>query len=240
MAASAARKPAPARTFRPRTVYAVAAAALLLGLAAGYGTTPSRVYESATPAQDSRASADTGTPAPTPAPASTPSPADPQLLPDQQAAPLLAQLQSDPRNPRILLQLGAIYYVAQQYQNAAGWYSRAVDADPRNVAARNKLAGSLFREGQADAAIRQLKAALRINPSDPDSLYNLGVIDLGGKGDARGALAAWQKLLRTNPQLSPDRKAAVLELIANTLNFVNDPHALQGANPHAGRKAQAQ
>jgi len=30
-----------------------------------------------------------------------------------------------------------------------------------------------------------------------------------GKQDAKGALTAWQELLKTNPQLSADRKATV-------------------------------
>lgn len=234
MPAKAAPKPAPARTFRAPGVCAAGVVSLVLGLAAGYGGPASNVSESATSPQVSGARADTTPPAGTRPSA----PADPKQMADQQAAPLLAKVENDPKNPQLLLQLGAIYYVAQQYQDATGWYTRAVAADPRNVAARNKLAGSLFRQGDVDAAIQQLNAALRISPTDADSLYNLGVIDLGGKGDAPAALAAWQKLLETNPQLDPDRKAAVLRLIANTMNFVNNPHALEGAHGHAGRTAQ--
>lgn len=236
MAAHAARKPAPARTFRARNVYAAGLVSLLLGLAAGYGAPASRVSESATPPQVSAAPDDPARPTSP----SQPPPADPKQMADQQAAPLLARVKSDPKNPELLLQLGAIYYVTQQYQDATGWYTRAVAADPRNVAARNKLAGSLFRQGDVSAAIQQLQAALRVSPSDADSLYNLGVIELGGKGDPRAALAAWQRLLRTNPQLSADRKAAVLQLIANTMNFVNHPHALEGAHGHARRTAQSE
>jgi cytochrome c-type biogenesis protein CcmH/NrfG len=215
-------------------VLAAALVSLFLGLAVGYGTTAPRMSESLL--QASTAPADTRMPAPS----GKLDPEDVKQTADQQAAPLLAKIESDPKNPELLLRLGAIYYVAQQYQDATGWYSRAVQADPRNLPARNKLAASLFRQGDAGAAIQQLRAALRISPTDADSLYNLGVIDLGGKGDVRGALAAWQKLLQSNPQLSPDRKAAVLQLIANTMNFVNAPHALEGVHGHAGHKAQAE
>ena len=36
-----------------------------------------------------------------------------------------------------------------------------------------------------------------------------------GKQDSKGALAAWQELLKSNPQLSPDRKAQVEKLMAD-------------------------
>ena len=36
-----------------------------------------------------------------------------------------------------------------------------------------------------------------------------------GKQDGPGALAAWRELLKSNPQLSADRKAAVQKLMAD-------------------------
>ena len=36
-----------------------------------------------------------------------------------------------------------------------------------------------------------------------------------GKQDGSGALAAWQELLKSNPQLSADRKATVQKLMAD-------------------------
>jgi cytochrome c-type biogenesis protein CcmH/NrfG len=36
-----------------------------------------------------------------------------------------------------------------------------------------------------------------------------------GKQDGKGALAAWQELLKSNPQLSADRKATVQKLMTD-------------------------
>jgi cytochrome c-type biogenesis protein CcmH/NrfG len=41
------------------------------------------------------------------------------------------------------------------------------------------------------------------------------MIKLQGKKDSKGALAAWQLLLKSNPQLGADRKAMVQKLIAD-------------------------
>jgi cytochrome c-type biogenesis protein CcmH/NrfG len=56
---------------------------------------------------------------------------------------------------------------------------------------------------------------LHYDPKDANSLFNLGIMRLQGKKDSKGALAAWQLLLKSNPQLSEDRKARVQKLITD-------------------------
>jgi cytochrome c-type biogenesis protein CcmH/NrfG len=132
---------------------------------------------------------------------------------DKQAAPLLAKLDKDPNNADLLVQVGGIYHGAHQFKEAVGYYDRAAVAKPDDVAIRTKLAASLFRLGAVDSAIDQLNQALGKNPTDANSLFNLGMIEWQGKQDAKSALAAWQKLLKTNPQLNPEQKAQVQKLM---------------------------
>jgi cytochrome c-type biogenesis protein CcmH/NrfG len=77
------------------------------------------------------------------------------------------------------------------------------------------MASCLYYQGDVDGAISQLQQALRYDPKDANSLFNLGMIKLQGKKDTKGALAAWQLLLNTNPQLDAGRKNRVQQLIAN-------------------------
>jgi len=151
---------------------------------------------------------------------------------DKQAAPLLEKLKSDPNNTALLMQVGAVYHSSHQFEQAAAYYGKVVQLDPKNVTARTKLAASLYRGGNSDGAIDQLNHALSVEPNDANSLFNLGIIKLEGKQDSKGALAAWQKLLKTNPQLSPDRKAEVQKLMAQVLNATGEAHAAQGARKH--------
>ena len=104
-----------------------------------------------------------------------------------------------------------------------------MQANPKNVALRTKLASSLYRSGDVDGAIAELNRALSYNPRDANSLFNLGMIRLQGKRDTKGALTAWQQLLKSNPQLSADRKAEVQKLIAQVLTMQNDQHEIQRA-----------
>ena len=150
---------------------------------------------------------------------------------DQKAAPLLAKLQASPNDTSLLVQVAALYHTTHRFAEAADYYGRAVNTDPKNVALRTKLAASLYRNGNIDAAIAQLNTALSDDPKNANALYDLGMIKLQGKGDSRGAIAAWQRLLKTNPDLAPDRKAVVMKVIASAMQNMGDQHgAIHAAN----------
>jgi predicted Zn-dependent protease len=144
---------------------------------------------------------------------------------DKQAAPLIEKLKADPNNGALLVQVGGIYHSTHQFAEAAVYYGKAVQVEPKNVDFRTKLAISLYRGGDVDGAIAQLNHALSIDPKNANALFNLGMIRLQGKQDGKGALAAWQLLLKSNPQLTPDRKAAVLKLMADVMTTLGEEQA---------------
>jgi len=158
---------------------------------------------------------------------------------DRQAAPLLERLKSDPNDSALLTQVAAVYHTSHQFKEAAGYYDRAMEADPKNVAVRTKLASSLYRSGDVDGAIAQLNRALGYDPRDANALFDLGMIKLQGKQDGAGALAAWQQLLKSNPELSAERKATVQKLMAEVLTSMGDRQRVQGAQSNGGRKSKS-
>jgi cytochrome c-type biogenesis protein CcmH/NrfG len=213
---------------RTAQVGIIAAICLVSGLAIGYltGGSPS--------ATSPRTAAD----APRTAQAATngghaanrvPSLEEMKQMADKQAAPVLEKLKTDPNNTALLVQAGDGYYRSHRFGEATSYYDRAVKADPKNVALRTKLASSLYRNGDVDGAIAELNRALRYDPKDANTLFNLGTIRLQGKGDGRGALAAWQQLLKSNPQLSPERKAEVQKLMADVMTAVGNQRGSEGA-----------
>jgi len=145
---------------------------------------------------------------------------------DQKAAPLLEKLKTNPNDASLLEQVAALYHTTHRFKEAAEYYTRAVNTDPKNVALRTRLASSLYRGGDVDGAIAQLNTALNDSPRDANALYDLGMIKLQGKGDSKGAVAAWQRLLKTNPDLSPDRKAVVLKVMAGAMQMMGDQHSV--------------
>jgi len=83
------------------------------------------------------------------------------------------------------------------------------------VEIRTEMASCMYYDGDVDGAISQLQQALRYDPKDANALFNLGMIKWQGKKDGKGAVVAWQELLKSNPQLSADRKAKVQKLMAD-------------------------
>ena len=143
----------------------------------------------------------------------------------QAGTPLLEKLKGDPNNAALLGQIGAVYDSMHQFTEGAVYYNRAVQADPGNAVFHNKLAISLYSNGDADGAIAQLNQALAHDPGYADALFNLGMIKLQAKQDGKGALAAWQQLLKSNPKLSADRKAIVQKQIAGVETMLNNQKA---------------
>ena len=196
--------------WRTNQVYAMAAICLLVGLALGYLFRGSATGAAPIAPTQMTAAAE-GSPG---GQHQMPSLEEMKHMADKKAEPLLAKLKTDPNNSGLLNQIATLYKATHQFKEAAGYYQRAVDADPKNVAARTDLASCLYYQGDADGAINQLQQSLRYDPKDANSLFNLGMIRLQGKNDPSGAVTAWQQLLKLNPTLAADKKVAVEKLIA--------------------------
>jgi Cytochrome c biogenesis factor len=195
--------------WQPKQVYVLSAVCLLVGLAVGYffrGSAPptAQGIEAARPA--SITSSLEG---------QMPTLDQMKQTADSKAEPLLAKLKDDPTNAPLLVQIGDIYKQNHQFKEAADYYDRSLKIDSRSAGVRSDLASCLYYNGSVDAALEQLKIALQNDPKNAASLFNLGMIRWRGKKDAAGAIAAWEELLKTNPQLGGDRKAAVQKLIAD-------------------------
>lgn len=194
--------------WRPKVVYGMATVCLLLGLAIGYLLRGSESHTAAA----SSVSHPSVPPAPVSGSMQMPSLEQMKTMADKKVEPLLAQLKADPKNKDLLLQVAFFYKSAHQFKDAASYFDRAVQLDPKNTTAQTELASCLYYDGNVDGAIAALESALKTKPDDPNSLFNLGMIRWKGKKDASGAIAAWKELLKTNPNL--DKKPIVERMIA--------------------------
>lgn len=132
-------------------------------------------------------------------PAAASDPAKLKAQADAEAAPFLAQLQSDPANADILTKLGNLYYDAQDYPKAVTFYGKALAARPEDASVRTDLGTAYWYLGNADSAIAEFNTALKYQPDNPNTLFNRGLVRWQGKQDRAGALADWKKLLAANP-----------------------------------------
>ena len=172
--------------------YVLAAVCLLLGVALGY-----LFRGSASPAS---AQASPATTDQTVAPAQQQQPsADMQAAVAQTAAPLLDSIKQNPNDYDSLVKLGNIYYDSQQFQNAIQYYERAVAIHPENPDVRTDMGTAYWYTGNADKAIAAMETSLKYRPGHPQTLFNLGWVRWQGKADPKGAIEAWEKLLKANP-----------------------------------------
>jgi len=200
--------PAKSSIWKPAQTYTMAVICLVIGLAIGYflrgsASQPTAVAAESTaqpaqmpPSQDPHAGM---------APQRMPSLDQMKQMADTQAAPLLAKLKSDPNNADLLNQLGVMYRTTHQFKTAIDYYQKSLAINPKNVGARTDLASCLYYLGDVDGALTQLNKSLSYDPKHAGTLINLGIIKWKGKNDVDGAVAAWEKVLKLNPDF-PDKE----------------------------------
>ncbi len=148
----------------------------------------------------------------------------------QNEASLKSMVTSNPRELNTLIQLGNLYYDNSRFSDAVEWYGKALEIDPGNINVRTDRGTCYWSLGQADSAIGEFQKSLQLNPTHPQTLFNLGIVYLHGKNDANGARMAWETLLASNPDY-PDRTRLQGMLASLT------PAATPAAAPTAGQGA---
>jgi cytochrome c-type biogenesis protein CcmH/NrfG len=200
--------------------YVMAAICLVLGVAVGY-----LVHAPANAGLDFSPSA---VAPPQPAPSKMPSAFDLKRMADKQVAPLLADLQKDPKNPALLAQIGRAYLAAQQYQTAEQYYQQsiAIKATPDTL---NEMSFVSYSLGDVDKAIELLARARKMDPKNTKLLYNLGMFEWHGKSDPKAAIEAWRELLRVGP--NDPKREQVEKMIAQAKQHLNLPPGAKTDKP---------
>jgi cytochrome c-type biogenesis protein CcmH/NrfG len=186
----------PIRWTRERAAF-LAVGCLMAGFAGGWSIHGARIQSASTTSVPAPAASAPGAPD-GPAP-EAPDPGQLKQMADIQAAPLLAQLKSEPANPSLLASVGNLYYDAQQYPTAVDYYARALKIRPADAAVRTDMGTAFWFMGDSDRAIAEFNRALTYAPDNPNTLFNLGLVKWKGKKDGAAAVTAWKKLLARDP-----------------------------------------
>ncbi len=184
-----------------REAYLLAMVTLFVGLIAGYlfhGSSSPSSTTAAVPAGSSSAPA---------APESLQSPEQLNLL----VRPMLDAARANPSDPGPLVQIGNTYYDHKFYSEAIQYYQKALALKPDDINVRTDMGTAMWYTGSAKEAVAEFERSLKVDPNHAQTLFNMGVVKLNGLNDAKGAIAAWQHLLDTNPNY-PDRQK-VMEML---------------------------
>lgn len=128
-------------------------------------------------------------------------------LDENRVATLRASADRDPRDARIRIELGNVYFDSERFDEAARWYEQALQIEPRNVNASTDLGISYYYMNQPDRALQQFERSLAIDSSHAKTLLNVGIVRAYGKDDLDGAVKAWQRVVEIGPD-SPEGKVA--------------------------------
>lgn len=188
VASQSGTKSASGGAWTGRQAYLLAAVCLLLGVALGY-----LFRGSASPAPAQAASSEGNVDHQQP-----PNP-NAQAMLAQAAAPLLEALNQDPNDYDSLVKLGNLYYDEQKFTGAIEYYQRALALHPENPDVRTDMGTAYWYSGNAEKAIAAMETSLKYRPEHPQTLFNLGWVRWQGKADPKGAIEAWQRLLKSNP-----------------------------------------
>jgi tetratricopeptide (TPR) repeat protein len=213
---SAIQEPVTRKTesWTARQAYSLSAICIVVGLFFGYflrGTAGNTQNGSA--ASSVSQSAMTNAPEAGQPGQKMPSLDDMKRMADKKAEPLLAQLRNDPKNPKS----------AHQFDAAATYFSQALAINPKDIAIRDEVGAAKYYAGDVDGAISTFEEGLKYSPNDVSTLFDLGVMKLEKKGDAKGAVELWQRLLKTNPDLPPAKQDQVQKMIAQAKSSNRQP-----------------
>jgi tetratricopeptide (TPR) repeat protein len=149
------------------------------------------------------------TPAVTQAQPGAPQPAAPAPKPvDPQRVRLLeSSAQSAPSDATPRIELGNMYFDAEQYPQAIRWYQEALRLDAKNVNVSTDLGVAYYYASQPDQALAQFDRSLDIDPNHTKTLLNQGIVRAFGKQDLPGASQSWERVLKISPDSEEGRAA---------------------------------
>jgi len=214
-------------TWTGTQTYGMAAVCLLIGVLVGYlvrGSAKPAVPVATGSAGIQQAA---GGPPPGMAQQRMPSLEEMKRMADKQAEPLVGALKTDPRNVQLLNKTALTYKAAHQFKDAIVYFQKALEIDPKNVPIRTDMASCMYYTGDVDGALAELNKSLTYDPKHPGTLMNIGIIKWQGKNDVNGAIAAWQTLLKLNPNFP--QKDVIEHMITearqqqNTAQSANQP-----------------
>jgi len=117
----------------------------------------------------------------------------------ERAKALESVAQQNPKDVQPRVQLGNLYFDAEQYPQAISWYEQAFALNNRDANVSTDLGVAYYYTNQPDRAIKQFEHSLSIDPKHLKTLLNMGIVRAFGKQDLEGAAKAWEEVVEIAP-----------------------------------------
>jgi len=113
----------------------------------------------------------------------------------------------NPKDVPARVQLGNMFFDAEQYPQAITWYEQAMALNPNDTNVSTDLGVAYYYTNQPDRALKQFDHSLSIDPRHIKTLLNVGIVRAFGRQDFAGAGKVWQQVVDLSPD-SPEGQAA--------------------------------
>lgn len=120
---------------------------------------------------------------------------------------------TDPQNAENWTQLGNLYFDSGLYGKAIEAYRKSLELAPGNPNVWTDLGIMYRRSSNPEAALKSFEEAIKADPRHEQSRYNKGVVLMHDLNDTAGAIAAWEDLLRVNPDAKAPNGQSVREMV---------------------------
>jgi len=126
-----------------------------------------------------------------------------------------ARVKQHPEDVMAWTQLGNLYFDTNQFERAITAYGKSLELNPENANVWTDLGVMYRRNGQPKKAIEAFESAMKSDPSHEVSRFNKGVVLMHDLNDDRGAIQAWEELVKLNPFAKTPNGQLVAGMIKN-------------------------
>jgi tetratricopeptide (TPR) repeat protein len=117
-------------------------------------------------------------------------------------AALEKQTREEPANAGAWIDLGNLYFDADQYEKSILAYRKGLELTPDNADVWTDMGVMQRKAGRPEEAVKAFDRAIAVNPKHEISHLNKGIVLLHDLQDPQGAIRAWEELLAINPTVS--------------------------------------
>ena len=132
---------------------------------------------------------------------------------DAHITELQKQVAKDPNNVAAWIELGNLFFDAQQNEKAIQAYETALKIKPDNADVWTDLGVMYRKKGDAQKALEAFQKAYSLNPKHEISLFNAGVVLMHDLNKPKEAREMWEKLLKLNPSAKTPSGQSIRELL---------------------------
>jgi cytochrome c-type biogenesis protein CcmH/NrfG len=111
------------------------------------------------------------------------------------------------------VQLGDLYFDANQFEEAINAYNKALELEPNNPNAWTDMGVMYRRSGKPRQAIEAFDKAIEADPSHEISRLNKGIVLMHDLDDIQGAIKVWEELVKVNPSAKTSTGQLIKDVI---------------------------